>query len=205
MDKRIVDLSGQKFGYWLVLSYAQRRKTDTLFWCRCVCGVVKPVIAMSLKKGSSKSCGCKSREIASQKMIKHGMASTPTYKSWHAMIQRTQGKGGHQSYVERGINVCDEWLSFDRFFADMGVRPKNCTLDRIDNSKGYFLENCRWADHLTQANNKDTNRREIVDGELMTVAQAARKYCIGISCVRHRLRKGWTLQNAVQVPARKAK
>jgi transcription elongation factor Elf1 len=202
MDKRVVDLSGQTFGDWLVLSYAQRRKTDTLFWCRCVCGNIKLVIANTLKKGSSKSCGCKSRERASQKMIKHGMASTPTYKSWHAMIQRTQGKGGHQSYVDRGIDVCDEWLSFDGFFADMGVRPKGCSLDRIDNSKGYCLQNCRWADGLTQANNKDTNRREIVDGELMTVTQAARKYGVGISCVRHRLRKGWTLQDAVRVPPR---
>lgn len=202
MDKRVVDLSGRIFGHWTVLSYVCRRKTDTIFLCRCVCGVEREVIANSLKKGATISCGCIGRKVAAAKNTKHGMAATPTYKSWHAMLQRVEGKGGHESYPMRGIFVCDQWRTFDNFFADMGERPNGTTLDRIDNAKGYCKENCRWADDLTQANNKDNNKPQVVNGELITVTQASRKYGIGISCLRHRLRKGATLQEAITEPVR---
>jgi len=59
-------------------------------------------------------------------------------------------------YGGRGITVCDEWrYSFIRFNEDMGERP-GCQyqIDRIDNAKGYFKENCRWVTRLVNARNK---------------------------------------------------
>jgi hypothetical protein len=58
------------------------------------------------------------------------------------------------SYGGRGISVCDEWLIFDNFIKDMGLCPDGMTLDRIDNNKGYYKENCRWADITTQQRNR---------------------------------------------------
>ena len=58
---------------------------------------------------------------------KHGMSKTPTYKSWHAMIQRSQGKGGHQSYVDRGFTVCERWLKFENF-VDNYTRGNGCKI-----------------------------------------------------------------------------
>ena len=68
--------------------------------------------------------------------------NTPKYKYW----------GG------RGITICKEWLEFENFYRDMGERPENKSLDRIDNNKGYYKENCRWANIEQQANNRRNNR-----------------------------------------------
>jgi hypothetical protein len=195
------DKTGMQFGFWTVLAFAGRDNRNATQWkCRCICGTEKVVVVGSLTKGRSKSCGCKAIELRGNFHWKHGYASTPTYKSWHSMKQRCEGKGGHESYLARGIAVCERWLSFENFLEDMGERPRGKTLDRIDNSKGYEPSNCRWADMEQQANNRDTNILEIVDGEALTPAQAARKYGKNISGIRHRLRKGWSLQEAVHTP-----
>lgn len=197
MPARMLDRSGMIFGEWKILSFVERKSEINYWLCKCSCGNIKKVAYGTLANGRSTSCGCKAVEKRVKKLKKHGMASTPTYKSWHAMIQRTEGKGGHESYVDRKIGVCDEWLSFDGFFADMGIRPENKTLDRIDNTKGYCKENCRWATPLEQANNKDTNVYLSVFGKKMTISEAARFYGIGISCLRHRLRKGMNPETAL--------
>jgi hypothetical protein len=54
-------------------------------------------------------------------------------------------------YGERGISFCERWLSFDNFLADMGERPPNMTLDRIDNDRNYEPGNCRWATKEVQS------------------------------------------------------
>ena len=189
------DKTGQVFGYWTVLGFAGRDARNATIWnCKCICGNEKNVIAGSLMKGKSKSCGCQTYRLTAEKNRKHGLANTPTYKSWHAMIQRTQGKGGHQSYVDRGFTVCDQWINIENFVADMGLRPTGKTLDRIDNTKGYSKENCRWATPIEQANNKDTTRYVVVDGERMPIMYACKKYNVAISCARSRLRNGKTEQ-----------
>lgn len=200
MDIRTLDRTGKKYGYWTAISFYDRKNTQTRWLCRCICGVERVVIAQSLTSGASKSCGCKQATLAGDKTRKHGMAKTPTYKSWHAMIQRCEGKGGHESYVERGIVVCDEWKSFEVFFKDMGERPINKTLDRIDNSKSYSKENCRWATAKQQMNNRTGNVIVEPFGEKMTIAEAADKYNIGISCLRHRLRNGMSINEALLKP-----
>lgn len=92
---------------------------------------------------------------------KHGHASSKnhsrTYNSFHNMIQRCTNPNNtkYHLYGARGINVSNEWVhSFENFLRDMGERPKETSLDRIDNSKGYYKENCRWANRYVQARNK---------------------------------------------------
>ena len=110
----------------------------------------------------------------------HGMYGTPTYKSWAEMKSRCNHPERSTGHYEN-ITYCQEWNSFKAFFEDMGVRPPGTSLDRIDNSKGYFKENCRWADDYTQENNRTNNVKYDIDGEKLTLPQIARKYGISRS------------------------
>jgi hypothetical protein len=77
---------------------------------------------------------------------------TPTYKSWQAMKYRCRMRPG---YVDRGVTVCERWLTFENFLADMGERPsRDHSLDRIDNDGNYEPGNCRWATRSEQQKNK---------------------------------------------------
>lgn len=88
---------------------------------------------------------------------RHGMYGTTTYKSWAEMKQRCNTVG-KKYWHDKGISYQKSWESFVNFWEDMGTKPKNTSLDRIDNNRDYCKENCRWATYKQQTLNRGVTR-----------------------------------------------
>jgi len=88
----------------------------------------------------------------------HNAARTPEFRAWmHARTRTTNPNYvGWRYYGERGIRMCQLWLSsFQAFLDELGPKPgPEYSLDRIDNERGYEPGNCRWATPMQQAANR---------------------------------------------------
>jgi hypothetical protein len=90
------------------------------------------------------------------------------YKCWQAMKRRCDDprQWNYDSYGGRGIDYDPRWKSFSVFRQDMGPRPSpKHSLDRIDNDKGYWPGNVRWATPLQQALNRRSKKIEVTRGD----------------------------------------
>ncbi|MHC2163133.1 hypothetical protein ACVL5V_005554 [Bradyrhizobium ottawaense] len=168
-DPRFIDLTGQRFGIQVVVSYAGRNAGRKHLWnCLCDCGNRTISQRQPLVNGDSKSCGCRKSEASRVAATKHGHTTrksvSRTYKSWASMLERCGNPKAksYSRYGGRGISVCPEWAySFESFLADMGERPPGKTLDREDCNGNYEPGNCRWATVKEQNNNRRDNNLEL--------------------------------------------
>ena len=129
-----------------------------------------------------------------------GGKTTPTYKSWVAMKRRCYSLRDKRylHYGAKGITVCERWHLFENFLADMGERPEGKTLDRKENDKGYYLENCRWATSFEQNNNQSRNRKITYNGKTQNATEWANELKIRPHILFNRINSGWDLERALQ-------
>lgn len=168
---KFIDLTGRRFGRLIVIERCGCTPHGDVKWkCLCDCGCDAVVIGASLKNGSTKSCGCLLRETIGNVKLSHGCSRTRLYKVWLHMKDRCYNRSNknYHRYGGRGITVCDEWRNdFGKFQEwamangyDENAPFGQCTIDRIDNDKGYRPDNCRWADMKVQRNNQSKRRKE---------------------------------------------
>lgn len=203
---RVKNLIGFKNGRLTVLEITNEKSGNDVVWkCLCSCGNITKVAGNHLtsKIINTKSCGCLAKEITKRIMTTHGMHKTPTYRTWVRMIERCYkpNSTGFEYYGGRGIYVCDHWLeSFENFYVDMGPRPIGKSLDRIDTNGNYTLNNCKWSSTFEQANNRRNNVIINHEGQIYTRGQLAKKYNIPTSILTDRLKRNWTLDDALKKP-----
>jgi len=95
-----------------------------------------------------------------------------------------------KNYGGRGISVCQRWKKFSNFLADMGRRPENTTLDRVDNERNYFHGNCRWATRREQSINKRNNIVVTHGGRTMVLKDWASHLHLPYLTIYQRYKKG---------------
>lgn len=165
----------------LVDSYLDGDKGRRFWHSLCSCGkrtVVRQDYLKTCILSGLGSCGCLQRDTAAEQggNTVHGMCATPTWNTWVSMNRRCYDPKykSYGDYGAKGVTVCEAWQeSFVNFFADMGERPTGKTLDRVENSLGYFKSNCRWATSLEQMRNTTRSVFAIVGGERKTLSEWA--------------------------------
>ena len=145
----------------------------------CDCGNTVTLHAANVATANTKSCGCFRVEFSAAIKKSHGKAGTDLYRIYRHMINRCNNPKVERYglYGGRGITVCNEWRGpggFEAWLAHIGPRPSlNHSIDRIDNDGNYEPGNVRWADRLTQARNRSVTLKCKLDGNEVTVKQAA--------------------------------
>ena len=171
---------------------------------KCDCGAEKTITARHMRRGRAKSCGCLHDEV----VTKHGNSAEAEYYLWKGMQARCYNTSlpGYRWYGGKGVSVCDEWrnsyLAFKEWLHANGW-TMGLQIDRKDNDGNYCPDNCRIVEAVVNANNKGNNRKIVILGDSLTVAEASRKYRMAYDTLFQRIFKlGWSPDKAATTPVR---
>ena len=176
--------------------------------CRCDCGKLVIRDFKGVRTLNVRSCGCLRSEIVATKNRKHGLRHRLEYGHWKGMRQRCTDPNHikYPRYGGVGIKVCRRWDDFAKFLEDLGPIPSpQYSLDRFPNRHGnYEPGNVRWATASDQVRNRDCMDEHQIEfnGQWVLLVEIAEKAGIPVSRLRHRLRRGWTLEEAITKPSR---
>lgn len=207
VTSRFTDHSGEKFGRWTVISFAEQRNGMRLWNCQCECGTKRAVAYNNLYGGRSLSCGCWQAEKASQTHFKHGHVGHPIYGTWAGIKNRCYNKKDQdfRHYGGRGIMVCEAWRAdFWNFWDDMapGWRPR-LSIERIDVNGNYEPDNCRWATQSEQMRN--TRASHFIDTHIgrITISQAAEISGLSVTAIKYRSENNWPIESILDPTRRR--
>lgn len=170
---------------------------------KCECGSIKEYWLDSL--GTYKSCGCLTASLIILQHGTHLQSKTRLYRIWRSMKTRCYYKKHKEFYLYggKGIIVCADWNNSFVNFMDWALAngyEEHLSLDRRKSSKNYTPENCRWATPKQQANNTNKNKRYLYKGERLTASELEDKYGVTKDMVSQRIGRGWSVNEAVEIP-----
>lgn len=151
----------------------------------------------------------KVRDATNGQYVKtHGMRNSRIYRVWCSMKSRcyNENNPSFPYYGGRGIVLCNDWKNdfgaFNQWAMNNGYQD-GLTIDRIDNNKGYFPENCRWVTQKIQNRNYSRNHLLTYNGETMCLVDMAKKYGINRATLSLRLKNGISLKDALKTEDRR--
>lgn len=203
---------GDTFERWTVVSNVYIMKHGHRHYlCQCACNnkTERYVDVYNLKSGKSVSCGCLKVEKIIERSTTHNGTHERLYGIWLGIKTRCLYPQSNHYYLYggRGITICPEWLDYGTFrewaFSHgyrEGLTKSECSIDRIDNNKGYNPDNCRWVDSVIQANNKRNNNVIEYDGIRKTIAEWSRETGLHRTTIKSRLDHGKSPKEALSKP-----
>ena len=199
MPNLIHDITGQRFGSLVALKRTGLYVRTSVWLCRCDCGNETEVLLHNLRKGMTQSCG------QHPKNVRHGKSDQPIFQIWWSMLARCHDpkNPNFKNYGARGIQVCVRWWDFEYFYGDMGDRPKDRCLERIDNDGPYSPQNCRWATAHDQSRNTRRTRFFTIGDRTLCMKDWAHEYGVAYLTLKSRIdREGLPLLEALTRPNR---
>lgn len=138
---------------------------------RCTCGREREMWLWGLRKerATPHNCGAGSHRVGSKNgNYRHGHSTagnaSKTYHVWAEMLARCanpQHPRWHD-YGGRGIDVDPRWRTFAHFLNDMGEKPDGYSIERVNNDRGYWPDNCTWIPLTEQSKNRRPRRTPYV-------------------------------------------
>lgn len=200
-------MSDVKDTRWTIVGKGTK-KGYALCECSCETKTRREVRVRAIKNNTSLSCGC-----ARWAHLVNGPRDewdATLHRRWCAMISRCTDPSNEKyaDYGGRGINVDPRWLaSFELYKTEIGLPPdpSRQSLDRIDNDRGYWPDNVRWASAAEQANNKRNVAKLTYNGVARTIAEWASIVGIPTTVIRTRVyKRQWTVDRALTTPVNAA-
>lgn len=213
-EKRSVTYSsGDIYGrFTLTGKFCRNEKKERFLEAICTCGHIGFHRFKDVIQGTTKSCGCATREAIAKALTKHGCGRKnrrhPIYRAWGNMKDRCyrEGYDGFHNYGGRGIKVCDEWVNDFNAFYNWAIEngwEKGLTLDRFPDVNGnYEPSNCRWATMAAQSVNRRNNFRVTAFGECKCLIEWEKddRCSVKAAVIKRRIDKSWTAEDAITFP-----
>ncbi len=202
-NPRLIDITGHRFGRWLVITQNGNNKGGGALWmCRCDCGVTRSVLGADLRKGKSTNCGCLTVSRLGDLKRTHGGSRTRLYTTWKNMKARCYNPAGDsfEDYGARGIVVCDMWKDDFRTFREWALASgyrDDLTIERKDVNGNYEPDNCTWIEYGAQSFNRNYTMKDS-DGQLWL--HKARANGISNAAFRQRIAAGWSFEESSTWP-----
>lgn len=206
---KLIDLTGKKFGRLTVVERAGERNNGAVNWlCKCSCGGEIIVEGTQLRRSKTVSCGCYRKEKISIANKTHGLSKNKLYRKWGHIKERCyyEHNISYRHYGANHISMCPEWKNdFESFYnwsIDNGYED-GLTIERIDNSKGYSPDNCRWATVEEQNNNKGNVRMVTYQGKTQSIAKWSKELGFNYGTLNSRIVKyKWDVEKALTKPSK---
>lgn len=187
--KKHKSLVGIRFGRLIALEFVEKTKKDHVYKCLCDCGIIKNISDRNLREKRTISCGCFHREMWIKNRLSYQKDRYEYFvlkkEHWQklksvlkGMKARSNGNPRYKTYYEKNITVCEEWNDARKFYdwAIINGYVPGLEIDRIDNNKGYYPENCRFVDRITNIRNSGIVKFKTINN-VEYIAGAAANFC----------------------------